>query len=463
MAGCRLVRGRPWWLAGLLTIGTAILCHIGPLVGPEKLELAVQSAKSKEASNAVDHLKAHAQETIVTESINNTQPPSGNTCLIQVLGICRGNVTLNDSDWMRDDAGASSLEGCRERMRAIRAHCDNSGAIVMDYQRADEPLAMRPFEMIDKNGAIVSFEPVKLKDNHSCYNMTRGKDDNATFCYPVINIIGTQKTGTSFLYYLLTSHPDLYRAHPRKEYCIVQRTYYDYLQYFQGATRQSNHRLLVNGCIRTAETTRIHQLLRPRATLAIDIVRDVADRAWSAYNFYCDLKYEPQNCTGIEAGWAVPGIHERSPQAFRDEIFAVDAGELPAKYMIPTRQQVEHFYTAPIEHFERMTGQSVHVIANERIDNNLSGVWSDLVDALYRDTGVQLRTHPDLNELSQKRINTGNNKGTDELSEPQPEGVYAISGYQPMLGETRLLLRSWWKECPQIRERTGWSYQCSQD
>jgi hypothetical protein len=163
---------------------------------------------------------------------------------------------------------------------------------------------------------IKRLAPSKADWVHDCYevrNNTAG-DADFKFCYPSLHVAGVAKCGTSSMFGMLTHHTEsITDQQLDKEYCATDGNLY---QYWKGMAPSfeamfSQQRIYVSGCIQTETVVKMHSILRPKA-LYIVLVRDLAGRMWSAYNYWCDPK-EDLRCRGGD--WTTPGMY-RSPGMF---------------------------------------------------------------------------------------------------------------------------------------------------
>ena len=82
----------------------------------------------------------------------------------------------------------------------------------------------------------------------------------------------------------------------------------------------------------------------------------------------------------------------------------------------------------------------VHVIASEKMKENLVGVWDDLSKSLVSTMSYNIPMHDKLEDLSEVRVNA-NDKAN-------------------ILPKTAKLLALWWEECEELSSRSSWSYTC---
>jgi hypothetical protein len=110
---------------------------------------------------------------------------------------------------------------------------------------------------------------------------------------------------------MLTHHTEsITDPHLGKEYCPMDGNLY---QYWKGMAPSfeamfSQERIYVSGCIHTETVGKMHSILRPKAVYIV-LVRDLAERSWSAYNYWCDMNTD---LLGTGGSWTTPGMY-RSP------------------------------------------------------------------------------------------------------------------------------------------------------
>ena len=445
--------------------------------------LASSSRKSE------DKKKTQRQQNSHNANEQHAPTAPNAKCRLQIPGKCAKYESMSHVEWF-DDASRggpppSTWWACRMRQSAWESDCQTTvemdfegpGTIINNNGVADQD--NKSWQILDIDGAVVTLHPIPLKEHQSCFQMSSSAATEhqkpVTFCYPVINIAGHPKAGTSFFQHLLIQHPQIEPAHAQmKEYCRVPYhgrfviTYYNYLKGFAAQTKLAGpDKLLVNGCIKPEEVMELDVLLRGPKAVSVYLVRDAAARFWAAYNFWCDASTE-SDCT--PTNWAKPGVHVRSPQAFHDEIMAIVEKGASPKLLIPYRQLIATVYTTAIRQFESWTeSKHVHVVASEKMKTDLAFVWNTFsADVRQQTGGFELQPHPKLNELQGARINAGNQKGEHALSENHDnkngqalqDGLYAQSNFQPMLPETERLITSWWDECEELSKRTKWAYTC---
>eukprot|EP00588_Corethron_pennatum_P035015 CAMPEP_0194346302 /NCGR_PEP_ID=MMETSP0171-20130528/105348_1 /TAXON_ID=218684 /ORGANISM="Corethron pennatum, Strain L29A3" /LENGTH=610 /DNA_ID=CAMNT_0039113407 /DNA_START=172 /DNA_END=2005 /DNA_ORIENTATION=+ len=314
----------------------------------------------------------------------------------------------------------------------------------------------------DLDGSIFYLYPIQLKPFHSCFKMKSREwnkwDPTHEICFPLVNVVGYPKCGTSAVYNLLASHPKVVQAHKNKEYCYRKGNLFRYFKNFEPATVNTlRQKLMVNGCINYRAHLMVDRVLRRPNSLNLFVVRDMADFEWARYNFWCSPLIDA-DCEHFSR-WTVVGTHHRSPEDFHRKILEKAGGDF-----MPHYASVRDYYTRTVA----ATDLRLTVLSAEMLKHDIGRVWEIVQRAAHEQTGVELRRHPDLKTLQTMVVNSNNNKGVDVATseaaadgEPVGDGLYEISGYRPMLDETRALIHSWWDECEHIANISGWDgYDC---
>ena len=284
----------------------------------------------------------------------------------------------------------------------------------------------------------------------TCYEMKKN-NEKVNFCYPAIHIAGVAKCGTSAMYDFLDKQKGIIPANPdQKEYCLNSRTYF---KYFKGFSNQAsiNGNIVVNGCIHTPDENIVHKILQPEA-IYILMVRQLADREWASYNFWCNPGVD-KDCMGGK--WSKSGMY-RSPELFHEMLLA-------AQYPLSTVDQYkcssfEHFYKVPIERLTLNTGIQPFVMSSEAFSgpNN----WKH-VQNLQQYINKHLGTTIKLNMTHFHMVNTGDQKGSNSIATHATEGLYEMSGHRPILHSSYEYITGCWKECSYIAELAQYPYNCT--
>jgi len=261
------------------------------------------------------------------------------------------------------------------------------------------------------------------------------------------------KCGTSFLYMLIKSHPQVQGSAASKEYCFTAKSTGELLP-------KVGSRYSVNGCIAGAGHLVQHQCLWPLLTFQpkyLIAVRDPAEYLWARYNFWTIAMDGDLN---PPTHWATHKTY-RSPQLFHE---LVVAGE---RVVIDTRPDMVH-YGAPIvatwrEHIHtalvKVGGANLLVV-----DMNMS----DRPDFTAR-LAAFLGLTNDFKLSASMIVNSGasfNSRGaersSDKSHQKHGEGLYEISAWRPMLTATRILINQREQpECLKLAQRFSVLLPCS--
>jgi len=354
---------------------------------------------------------------------------------------------------------------CHEEHVRWQQICGAGATVTLDYVGPGATTDTAPdgsWNVTDVDGSVLRLQPASRRPLHSCYELrgeTTEQQEPVFFCYPLLNIVGNAKCGSSALYHLLGAHPRLAPAFPKnKEYCLFERTIYDYLNGFRYGMYavKDKDRVLFNGCISYLNGLTFDLILKQPKSLNLYLVREIAAHGWGKYNFWCTAAIGDGDCENINH-WTVVGVHRRSPEHFHD-LIARGAGA----GFLPSRESARGFFTGAIQ---RITADGKHltVLSSEMLKGDIHRLWDIVARDAAEHVGLTLSAHPALEELKDVVVNSNNNKGSKTVSAAGSvqEGRYEISGYKPMLEETRELLLSWWEECEELRRITGWEgYEC---
>lgn len=287
----------------------------------------------------------------------------------------------------------------------------------------------------------------------SCYEMIRNAE-SFQFCYPAINIAGIAKCGTSAVYDFLTRQQNIFPVHKRKEYCLSDRNHFEYFQEIsiKSQTETSNGTVHVNGCINAFQEARMFNLLHPNAVYII-MVRDLASRLWASYNFWCYPELD-LDCT-TPGYWSKPGMH-RSPEHFHS---VLQSAEAPLSTLSHVWQHGVwgDAYRRSIQALHTATGRLPFVLAAEALEGPDR---AQHIQRLQNHLNAQLGSKFTLDPSHLHIVNTGDNKGTGNVSSSTTGGMYAISGHQPMLQETADYIHSRWEDCEYVSSLANYPYKC---
>ncbi len=297
-------------------------------------------------------------------------------------------------------------------------------------------------------------------------------DDELKGVSPELNVIGNLKTGTSQLYNIFATHKEVAAIQgDDKEHCPsdhygekeTNEASYEFALYawhkYYVDNRVSGKRQ-VNGCVSIADfERRVAYNPPPNTAKFFVLLRDPADWAWAAYNFWCDESWEEFD----DDNWVDASIHYRSPEIFHEVILS--GGKLKAFALISElRENSIHL----LRQAQALVGKdNLIVLRNEdlvprRIHE--SGLLQRLVDV----TGLSMEGFDE--NVLKSRSNCNAKKGYDELCADTDrtsnlQGIggngvgYPVTHNRPMLESTRrFIYLQWHKECKIWAEEFGIEY-----
>jgi hypothetical protein len=342
-------------------------------------------------------------------------------------------------------------------------------------------------------------------------------DTWATLNFPDISIAGLPKAGTSQIYQILTSHPDLIAYHQRKEFCFnlpfskmyleelkstnqtaihnMQRSFYHandhnqlnasnipsitrwYMLTYGGDIEANNHipppnrKRTVNGCHDTVTVLMQRQYLQRRANSSsisnnndklILLLRDPADWLWSAWNFWYHTGMDLQ--PPETSDWAYAPFQYRSPELFHEFLLAGDDRLSPAAQMLQEyRDDMASISAQAVAAAKRYQTRDRHELAWDVLVLKSEDMTPDQVDAsgfvsrLAEFVGVS----PDgfNTTVLNSYANCGDNKGTHSQCS-KASSAYEITGYRSMLEASReLVYLHFAEECKLWAEELGVVYE----
>jgi hypothetical protein len=307
-------------------------------------------------------------------------------------------------------------------------------------------------KVIDLDGTEFLLRKLNVSfSSRTCFDAV--KDDlSQPFCYPSLNIPGYAKCGTSAMYEFLRSHKYIFFGHKTKEKC-PKDSVFSFLRGLSNAYHPKGSLAVINGCINTKLTLMLHQLLSPK-TAYVFMVRNVADRAWAAYNYWCI-----PSADGNATGSCVPGAYTQKETVRSPEIFDewVHGGK---HYQCSTYESV---YTNLINSLTKITEVPPIVISMDSLRTEEGKATQVLRLEKYLQERLQL-PFISLNATLLKRYNAGeliSNRGASRVAhDSASEGVYEVSGYRPLLNRTRAKIMTCWKECKEVAKLSMFPYDC---
>lgn len=308
-----------------------------------------------------------------------------------------------------------------------------------------------------------------------------------TLNFPDISVAGLPKAGTSQLYQILTSHPDLIEFHQRKEFCFslphsktyleklqstdpsalsqLQQTFHHANDHHQpnatnipsitrwymltyGGDNASNNQIpveqrqrTVNGCHDTVTVLMQRQYLQQRTSpdKLILLLRDPADWLWSAWNFWHhSMDVQPP----LESDWAFAPYQYRSPELFHEYLLAGDDRYSPAAQMLQEYRDemasVASQAVAAAQRYKEGHPDALDILVLKTEDMTPERVVaSGFLTKLANFVGV---SQDGFNTtLLHSYANCGDNKGTHSQC-TKASSAYEITGYRDMLEKSRELV-----------------------
>ena len=327
----------------------------------------------------------------------------------------------------------------------------------------------RAFDVLANGSLFLRFnltaDPARL---HSCYDYQLVSQEDSsitrsgTFCYPRISIIGLPKAGTSAFFHLLHLHPNtttLCRKKPcqphHKEFCLlVSLTKHSVLDFFDALPSSiGDGKVFTVGCIYPSENIAWRQALRLPSTLYVVLTREYSELMWSAYNYWCDPKFDP-----VCPGTLLPKKNIRTPELFEAGVTASVKGisvHAPIS-LLNSCQNAKNQYTGYFATIgPRLGWENLFILASEELSSNAQAVWSRL--SLRINTPSYGLKHPGMSSFSRVRVNTGSKKCFNCLVDAKTE---SRKKRMPQAAK-RLLETCWYKDCLAVANWTGYrNYSC---
>lgn len=295
----------------------------------------------------------------------------------------------------------------------------------------------------------------------------RVKEDGTGGSFPSLNVVGQIKTGTSQLYNILNTHQDVVSIpKDEKEHCATDhhgrkmpaQDLYEYTMfqwhdfYYRHKPKSSSVRQhQVNGCLVISDLERRYAYNLPAAdTKFFYLLRDPADWAWAAYNFFCSENFED---FAPDDNWVNATLHYRSPEAFHELILS--GGKLKYDRLYDLRMNS----VRTLRRLRALVGEdNLIVLKNEDLqphriqDRPQDGAGMSTLEYLAHRTGL---SHKGFDQtVLGSRSNCNANKGYGETCREDADrskGVgYPVTSDRPMLESTRKFIYLQWHETCKI-------------
>ena len=260
----------------------------------------------------------------------------------------------------------------------------------------------------------------------------QGCDAADAKAYPSVHVIGIPKSGTSYLFALLTSSPHIQPAAHLKEYC-PSRVGFNKTEYFAGfrAAAKTDTIQTANGCISTNQSLQVHACISPYLRFQpkyIITLRPPDEWQWARYNFWTNNLDARSNTPGH---WTDSDSY-RSPEMFHELVLAGNKTTLSTYASMNLVQE----WIDLIEWSRRTVGSSNLLLL---LSSKLGLPETRASIAKFLGIAVDFRLPMDV------LVNSGGNlatRGADKVTKVQAaSNVYQASEFRPMKNATRLLIR----------------------
>lgn len=296
--------------------------------------------------------------------------------------------------------------------------------------------------------------------------------------FPKFNVVANLKTGTSQLFNVLNTHRDVGSIEDDwKEHCAKdhygsdspEQDTYEYALYgwhdFYFSRKQyiseTEAKPQVNGCIgMNADLERRYAYNPPKeGTKFFILLRDPADWAWAAYNFFCDPSWEDYP---LDDNWVDERKHYRSPEVFHEVVLS--GGKLLGFGLLA---ELRERSITIIRRLRNLVGtENLIILKNEDLQPHVIQS-SGLLERLSETTGLPLDGFDP--SVVHSRSNCNANKGygekcIDNRDTAKDKHSHASVGYpvtqnRPMLEATRkFIYLQWHVECKIWAEEFGVVY-----
>lgn len=190
------------------------------------------------------------------------------------------------------------------------------------------------------------------------------------------------------------------------------------------------------------------------------MVRNYADMLWSSYNFWCNREYDRVDCDSTH--WVRPLVHVRSPELFHEIVLGDFNGTGVRTPLFIKRACVfaGGYYSEylKLQLWPKVPRNATIVVASEELEVDPGRVWMKVAALLLLD---KEQSNPQLGNFTNIRVNSQENKGGTHsvLKRDYKPGLFQVSGYKPMMPETREILdKCWQSDCKVISQAAGYLY-----
>lgn len=304
-----------------------------------------------------------------------------------------------------------------------------------------------------------------ILDTRACYKIQDGKEWR-DHCFPSLIVGGFPKCGSSYLFKMLSSHPQVIPT-KRKELClggVMSETWDKFFQFLPNQT-SSDNKIVMSGCLHLGANVKAMKELCLQDLKVIYVLRDVADMLWSAYNFWC-MQYHDQDC--------YPGKHTsktalRSPEHFHQLV--VNHQEMGGGVALT---RTGNCYQRELQDAAKVFGsKNLLVLRSETMltteaekEDSLWRLQRFLFSSSIEQEEEQVKSWFTTQTQSRYRVNSGysvDSRGEKNIAKDadrEAAGLYEVSKFRPMLPETRKLIYQRWRdECLWLQRNYNIHYE----
>jgi hypothetical protein len=286
--------------------------------------------------------------------------------------------------------------------------------------------------------------------------------------HPEICIVGNLKTGSSQLYNIFATHRDVHKIKDdKKEHCSnnhlsddddgPQSTYeyglYSWHKYYYQQYDDKHPR--VNGCVAWKQVERqlVYSPPNPKAKFFV-LLRDPAEWAWAAYNFWCDEAWEEYD-EKKDGNWVKESVHYRSPEVFHEVVLS--GGKLRAFELLADLRADS---VRSIRRLLALVGKdNLIILKNEDLTPDQIQLPGGALDRLSEATKLAKDGFDETILHSRSNCNAHKGFGATCTEESHKSGGYPVTHNRPMLEATRrFIYLQWHAECKIWAEEFGIVY-----
>jgi len=273
---------------------------------------------------------------------------------------------------------------------------------------------------------------------------------------PDISILGLPKCGTTQVYQVLRSHPDVH-ARPKE---VCQNGVTELPNHFSDLLTAGEGQQTVNACLSIPRANHVVWYMKRVRREAVEsmkfifLARDPADRLWASYNYWVNEELDTS---------PLPPTHHISQDFYRSrEMFhelVVSEGKIRGGYNLTDAWMRDYYQLLPLRRLIGEVGaENILFIDSDSMDPADPEAPTVLVHKLHALTG--LRPDGFNKEILGSRANVGidprYHSSQKSSHGPLAKGQYKISGLEPLLPQTRAYIYSrFYPICDELFQLTG--------